>query len=119
MWRIDPKKGPVYKQLADQVAIKVAKGELNPGDKLPSARDLAKEALVNPNTVVSAFAELEERQLIEKRRGLGSFIRQDADVDHLKMDLLIRYSNDFIQKVEGLGISVSEAILQLKNMRNL
>ena len=119
MWRIDPKKGPVYKQIADQVAIKVAKGELNPGDKLPSARDLAKEAIVNPNTVVSAFAELEERQLIEKRRGLGAFIRQDADVHQLKMNLLVRYSNEFMQKVEGLGISVTDAILQLKNMRNL
>ncbi|SMF59537.1 GntR family transcriptional regulator [Pseudobacteriovorax antillogorgiicola] len=119
MWIIDHKSGPVYKQLADQVVAKLASGEMKPGDRLPSTRDLARDAMVNPNTVVSAYNELEARKIIEKRRGLGSYIRDDADVGRLRLNLLVKYSNDFLRKVESLGLTAEQAVMQLKNMRNL
>lgn len=73
--RIDPR-SPVTpsEQLADQVRFAVAAGRLGPGDRLPSVRDVAKAARINPNTVSRAWRELELGGLIEARRGSGMFV---------------------------------------------
>jgi GntR family transcriptional regulator len=62
---------PIYEQIVAQVTFAVAAGDLPPGEMLPSVRDLAAELVVNPNTVVRAFQELERLGVIESRRGLG------------------------------------------------
>lgn len=76
---IDPR-SPVAPsvQLADQVRFAVAAGRLGPGDRLPSVRDVARSARINPNTVSRAWRELELSGLLESRRGSGVFITPEG-----------------------------------------
>ena len=65
-------------QIAVQVRTAVVNGELEPGDRLPPARDLAKSLRVNMHTVLRAYAELRDDEVIEMRQGRGAFVRQDV-----------------------------------------
>ncbi len=69
---------PLYRQLVRQVVAAIASGHLAPGARLPSLRELAKTLVVAPLTVKKAYDVLEERDLIETRRGQGTFVRLDA-----------------------------------------
>ncbi len=76
---IDPR-SPVTpsEQLADQVRFAVAAGRLGAGDRLPSVREVAKGARLNPNTVSRAWRELELSGLLEPRRGSGMFVTPEG-----------------------------------------
>ena len=69
---------PIYRQIADQIKIAVAMGELASGEKLPSVRGLSEALVINPTTVQRAFLDLERDAVIETRRGQGTFVRGDA-----------------------------------------
>ena len=65
---------PIYRQLMDQVREAMARGRVQPGDRLPSVRKLSRELVVNPNTVAKAYTELEREGVLNTRPGLGVFI---------------------------------------------
>ena len=65
---------PVYRQIVAQVREGVARGWLAPHDQLPSSRELARTLVINPNTVVHAYAELERQGIVYSRPGLGIFV---------------------------------------------
>ena len=69
---------PIYRQLRDRVVAMILDGVLAEGDPLPSVRQVAAEFRVNPLTVLKGYQELVDEQLIEKRRGLGMFVRPGA-----------------------------------------
>jgi GntR family transcriptional regulator len=69
---------PIYRQLRDRVVAMILDGELKEGDPLPSVRNVAAEYRVNPLTVLKGYQELVDGQLVEKRRGLGMFVKEDA-----------------------------------------
>jgi GntR family transcriptional regulator len=69
---------PIYRQLRDRVVAMILDGVLKEGDPLPSVRTVATESLVNPLTVLKAYQELVEEQLVETRRGLGMFVNAGA-----------------------------------------
>ena len=69
---------PIYRQLRDRVVAMILDGILNEGDPLPSVRNVAAEFRVNPLTVLKAYQQLVDEQLVEMRRGLGMFIRTGA-----------------------------------------
>jgi GntR family transcriptional regulator len=69
---------PIYEQIVAQVTFAVATGSLQPGDRIPSLRDLAAELVINPNTVARAFMELERNGIIESRRGIGMAVTPAA-----------------------------------------
>ena len=69
---------PIYRQLRDRVVAMMLDGVLNEGDPLPSVRNVAAEYRVNPLTVLKAYQQLVDEQLVEKRRGLGMFINSGA-----------------------------------------
>jgi GntR family transcriptional regulator len=69
---------PIYRQLRDQVIAMILDGVLNEGDPLPSVRNVAAEYRVNPLTVLKAYQQLTDEQLVEKRRGLGMFVTTGA-----------------------------------------
>ena len=78
--QIDPRSPiPLYAQIADRVRIAVAAGDLPPGAALPSVRQLASQLRVNPATVVQAYRELEEADVVESRQGAGTFVRELAE----------------------------------------
>lgn len=65
---------PIYKQLAIQIREGVARGRLEPGEKLPSVRELSARLVVNPNTIARAYTELERDGVLNTRQGMGVFI---------------------------------------------
>src|SRR5687768_1355425 len=65
---------PIYAQLERGVRAAIATGRLQPGDQLPTVRQLAVDLSVNANTVARVYAELERAGVIETRRGVGSFV---------------------------------------------
>jgi GntR family transcriptional regulator len=69
---------PIYRQLRDRVVAMILDGILNEGDSLPSVRNVAAEYVVNPLTVLKGYQELVDEDLVEKRRGLGMFVKPGA-----------------------------------------
>ena len=70
----------IYRQIADQIRRAVVAGELAVGDPLPSVRQLAKELIVNPNTVAKAYAELVRDGVLETQAGRGAFVAKRRSV---------------------------------------
>jgi GntR family transcriptional regulator len=75
---------PIYRQLRDRVVAMILDGVLKEGDPLPSVRTVAAEYRVNPLTVLKGYQELVDEELVEKKRGLGMFVKSGA------RDLLLR-----------------------------
>lgn len=76
MFRLNPAAGvPVYLQLKEQVKHAIAIGALRPGDQLPTVRKLAEQLVINPNTVVRTYRELQQEGIVELKQGSGAFIR--------------------------------------------
>lgn len=69
---------PIYRQLKDRVIAMMLDGVLKPGDALPSVRQVAAEYQLNPITVSRAYQELADEALVEKRRGLGMYVTEEA-----------------------------------------
>jgi len=113
-WILDMDAGPIFEQIGKNVREQLARGDLRPGDKLPSARDLAATLSVNPNTIVHAYGELETRGIIEKRRGLGTFVREDAPVETMRKAMLREIAKTFVNEVRQLGVENEEAMAALK-----
>jgi len=77
---------PIYRQLRDRVVHMILDGLLKEGDPLPSVRNVAAEYRVNPLTVLKAYQELVDDGLVEKRRGLGMFVKEGAHNSLLKAE---------------------------------
>jgi GntR family transcriptional regulator len=76
-YRIDRHSGvATYVQIVQQTKQALRLGVLQPGDKLPTAREVVEATAINPNTVLKAYRELERDGLVEARRGLGTFVRR-------------------------------------------
>ena len=96
----DPR--PIGKQIVDAVRMKIATGELDPGDQLPSVRGLAQQLTINPNTVAKAYAELTAEGWLESRQGLGLYVappRQrlsDAERERRLDEAIQRFLHDVI-----------------------
>ncbi|HEX4078595.1 MAG TPA: GntR family transcriptional regulator [Rhizomicrobium sp.] len=85
---------PIYRQLRDRVAAMILDGALKEGDPLPSVRNVAAENRVNPLTVLKAYQQLVDEELVEKRRGLGMFVRPGV------RDLLLQAERENFLKVQ-------------------
>src|SRR5690242_16087607 len=79
-------KEPIWRQLRDRIVAMILDHVLNEGDPLPSVRNVAAEYRVNPLTVLKAYQQLADEQLVEKRRGLGMFINTGARALLLKAE---------------------------------
>ena len=100
---------PIYTQIIDEMTLKIAGGEYAPGDRLPSVRELAMEAGVNPNTMQRALAELERRGLVHSERTSGRFVTKDDKVlKQLHGQLAERYFEELNEKLRKLGMDDGE-----------
>ena len=80
MFRVNPSSGiPLYLQLMEQVKHAIETGALREGDRLPTIRKVAEDLVMNPNTVVRAYRELEHEGVLELKHGSGAYIRAVAD----------------------------------------
>ena len=102
---------PIYLQIIDEVKRAVARGDLQPGDRLPSQRELAELARVNPNTVQRAFREMEVTGLVETVRGQGTFLRNDPGlVQEVRLEMAQMAVVQFVAEMQRLGLGLAEAI---------
>ena len=86
-WELDSDR-PIFIQIVERIQMEIISGKYSPGDKLPSVRDLAAVAAVNPNTMQKALTELERTGLVYSQRTSGRFITEDAKmIEELKNNL--------------------------------
>lgn len=107
-WNLDSSR-PIYLQIIERVQMDIITGRYQPGDKLPSVRDLAQEAAVNPNTMQKALSELEHSGLIYSQRTSGRFITEDKELIHqMKKELAAAEVSAFVAHMKQLGITPEE-----------
>ncbi len=108
---------PIYSQLIEQIEIKICSGIFAPGSKLPSVRELAQEAAVNPNTMQRALSILEEDGLLYTNRTSGRFITEDAKmIQKAKQKLAQDQISEFLEKMKSLGFSKTETLSIISTM---
>ena len=111
-WALDSGR-PIYAQIIERVQLDIITGHYKPGEKLPSVRDLASEAAVNPNTMQKALSELEQSGLLYPQRTSGRFITEDTElIQRMKTTLATMQVREFIHKMRQIGLDDTE-ILQL------
>jgi DNA-binding transcriptional regulator YhcF (GntR family) len=102
---------PIYLQLMEQLKLFILSGIYAAGSRLPSVRELAGEASVNPNTMQKALSELEREGLVYTNRTSGRFITEDtAMIEKLKFDLAREQIESFLKQMEKLGFSREEIL---------
>ncbi len=109
-WEIDSER-PVYIQLIEQIQANIISGHYKPGDKLPSVRDLAAEATVNPNTMQKALSELERSGLVYTNRTSGRFITSDEEmIKNLKGKSAREQIMEFLDRMKQHGFTPQETL---------
>ena len=97
---------PIYLQIVNTLRRNIASGAYPPGSRLPSVRDLALEAGVNPNTMQRALSELERSGLVNSQRTAGRFITEDASaLLDLRKSMSEEIVSEFIARLRGIGMS--------------
>lgn len=110
---------PVYLQLAAILEDAIMTGQYEPGQKLPSVRELALEAKVNPNTVAKAMQELESKGFIETRRTAGKYVTLNAESQQaIRKKKGLALCTQFLKEMEKLGYHKDQAITLLKEGDN-
>ena len=105
---------PIYRQIAEQLFKKMIRGEIKPGEKLPSVRELAVQTQVNPNTIQRTYNEMERMGVVETRRGQGTFVVEHREViDDLKREMRSEVIGQFVQSMEELGLSKQDMLSEL------
>lgn len=100
---------PIYLQLAERIKRQIVRGELQLGEKLPSVRDMALKANVNPNTVQRTYRELEGLKIVESKRGQGTFVTVDERVlQAIREEMKETEISHFVQVMREMGYSDDE-----------
>ena len=116
-FRLDAHSGvPVYRQLIDQVQAGIAAGVLAVGDQLPTVRQVAVDLVINPNTVLRAYREMEIRGMLDTQQGSGTFIA-DKKIEYSKVERerqLGQLVGEFVSRAGAAGFTV-EQLIELLN----
>ncbi|MCM1187037.1 MAG: GntR family transcriptional regulator [Lachnoclostridium sp.] len=97
---------PIYAQLVEIIQMQIVSGSYPPGAKLPTVRELAATAAVNPNTMQKAFSELERSGLIITQRTNGRNVTENQElIQNIRQKLAADYKADFFEKMQKLGFS--------------
>lgn len=111
-WDLDNKRS-IYSQIIERIRTRIVTGQYPPGGKLPSVRDLAEEAGVNPNTMQRALSELERTGVIYSQRTSGRFVTEDENmIRTMKEESAKEAVAEFLEKIRDLGIE-KDTILNL------
>lgn len=110
---------PIYIQLVEQLRIGILTSQFGVGDKIPSVRDLAMLAKVNPNTMQKALAELESEKLIYTERTNGKFVTKDLKlIQKLRDNLAKEKAVQFFSDLREIGFEDYETIEYLRELIN-
>ena len=120
-FRLDIKSGvPFYRQIIDRVKSAIATGELSPGNRLPTVRQLAVDLSINPNTVSRAYTELELTGLVETQMGSGTFIsHKEVNRDEIEnRRILDQICQEFLSRASSHGFTLDDILENLENRKN-
>ena len=120
--RIDTKSGvPFYRQIIEQVKFAIARGDLSPGDQLPTVRQLAVDLSINPNTVIRAYRELELGGVLETHQGSGTFVgNEKPEVDELERQrMLDQILTELLARAMGYGFSLQDVLEGLRRREEI
>ena len=113
-WNFQPDRA-IYIQLKEQIKLLIVAGTYPSGAQLPTVRDLAAEAGVNPNTLQKALAELERDGLVYTQRTSGRFVTEDRDmIKKVKTELALDQISQFFEKMESMGYEKYETLELIK-----
>ena len=108
---------PIYLQVKMMIKRDIVTGELQPGAKMPSVRDMALQFTINPNTVSRVYRELEQEGICYTKRGMGTFVTEETEkVEKLREEMARELMSQFLNGMNQLGISREEAILMIKEI---
>ncbi|MBA2175873.1 GntR family transcriptional regulator [Halobacillus locisalis] len=100
---------PIYQQLIDRLAGEIIREKRKPGDKLPSVREYAVETGVNANTIQRVYREMEQMEIVQSKRGQGTFVTENRDRLHeLREQMKQTYIEYFVKDMSDLGFTISE-----------
>ncbi len=115
MWNFSNDR-PVYLQIIDEIKLRIVSGRYQPGERIPSVRDLAEEARVNPNTMQKALAEIERDGYIISLRTSGKYVTDNDElIKNLKNTRAEAVVENFVLEIRKMGIPISDAISLLQN----
>ena len=110
---------PVYLQIAQRIRRSVLSGEYPPGGQIPSVRQLALEAAVNPNTVQHAFSDLENEGIIISKGTQGRYVTEDRQIiEQMRQAIAMECVRGFLQDLKQLAIDGEQAISMIKEVMN-
>jgi DNA-binding transcriptional regulator YhcF (GntR family) len=104
LWFSPSSEVPIYRQLATQVVLAILSGDLRPGDRLPSTRELARRFALHPNTISAGYRQLESAGWTEHRRGGGVYIRSSAQPQTTPEQILDHHIAGFFRAARDLGL---------------
>lgn len=105
---------PIYLQIMEQLEQMIASGLLTPGGRLPSVREFASEAGVNPNTMQKALTELEKQGIVYSQRTAGRFVTDDPErLKALRTELAVKEAKGFLNAMKRLGYTEEETLALL------
>jgi len=108
-WVIESNR-PIWLQLQEQLTLRIIAGEYPMGSRLPSVRDLATEAGVNPNTMQRALSTMEGSGLVVTNRTAGRFVTEDKEkLNAIRRELACNCIQEYLQGMQTLGYSEEEA----------
>lgn len=114
-WTLDSDR-PIFLQIVERIQMDIISGRYAPGQRLPSVRDLAAEAAVNPNTMQRAFMELERIGLVYSVRTNGRYITEDTTmIEELKNSVAKEKINEFLTVMQELGYKNEEILSLMQN----
>ncbi len=119
-FRIDGKSGvPYYRQIIEQLKFAIARGDMQPGDRLPTVRQLAVDLSINPNTVIRAYRELEIEGILDTQQGSGTFIGdRQPDIDPMeKQRMLDQILTDLLARASAYGYTLEDVLEGLRQRK--
>ena len=109
-WNLDNNR-PIYLQLVERIQMDIVSGVYHAGDKLPSVRELAADAAVNPNTMQKAFTELERSGLVYTQRTNGRYITEDQErISRVREELARECTQSYLSNIRRLGYEREQAL---------
>ena len=110
---------PIYIQIINGIKKDIISGNIKPGDKLPSVRELSSQLKVNPNTISRVYQEIERDGITFTQRGTGTFIREDtAMIASIKKEMAGELIADFLQGMKNMGYTKEEIIKVISDKWN-
>ena len=114
-WNFD-EKSPIYIQIAKHIKMKIISQEIKSGDQLPTVRELAEEAGVNPNTMQRAFSELEQEGMVFSKSTSGRVVTEDEKlIKQKRHELATEELQSFVQNMHHIGFDTSDIIAVLES----